>query len=142
MAKFAAAVRAKGVNYLSATKELETGKYGPKWGSNEVKRLSQPRFHGLIAMGGEGNCWLLTTKGAKFLRGVPVPRHAIVLKRNKRTSEHTTGYWDAEHTMVTARDLMKEKDYFEQIDFMIRESRIILEKDLPKVGESGQDAML
>ncbi len=143
MAKFAAAIRAKGINAVVPSKELATGKWGIPFTVTEMKALSQVRLHGLLAMSREhaGN-WLLTTKGADFLRGRSIPRYALVLKRNKATSEHTTGYWEAERNMITAGELLKEGEYWRHIDFIVHESRIIYEKDLPKVGENKQGAML
>lgn len=65
--------------------------------------------HGLIypVEDGSGN-YLLTAKGAKFLRGEPIPRVAIV---NKGTHSKE-GYYYENEDRITIKDLMKRDEEF------------------------------
>lgn len=72
-----------------------------------VGNATRARYHGLIAFverdGGTGE-YLLTKKGAAFLRGARVPRAAIIDK----VAGHNAGYWDPENDTVTIFQLLKE----------------------------------
>lgn len=68
---------------------------------------SRPRFHGLIAHGANRGEYLITRKGAAFLRGVPVPRTAIVSKVNG----HNIGYFIPD-AFVTIKEVMKNEPYW------------------------------
>ena len=75
MTQIARYIRTKGINVVHPRKEME----GHSLSSNDVGNLSRARFHGLIAkVKGEKGNYLLTTKGAKFLRGEAVPKYAII----------------------------------------------------------------
>lgn len=129
----AAAIRKKGENKISPRNEMEISKKQMnemgynlmvKEGyltSNMVGNLSKARSHGLIARVESGS-YCLTTKGADFLKGAPVPRHAIISK----TTGHNIGYWHEFYEKVTIKELMKSGCYWE-IDFTIRESRIFID---------------
>ena len=117
-------IRTKGINVVHPRKEME----GQYLSSNDVGNLSRARFHGLIAkVKGEKGNYLLTTKGAKFLRGEAIPKYAIVSK----VTGHNAGYFEPEIT-VTIKELLQAGVYWEGIDFQISEGRII--KDLVPTG--------
>jgi len=69
--------------------------------------LSRARFHGLIAMEERG-FYLLTKKGARFLRGESVPRVAIIDK----TTGHKAYYLEEEKDCVTFGGLLKRETPF------------------------------
>lgn len=74
--------------------------------SNSMEHnLSRPRYHGLVAFVDKGSGeYLLTPKGAKFLRDEPVMRTVIIDKRTKKNA----GYFEP-HGTVTYSELIKEK---------------------------------
>lgn len=115
------AIGDKGINIVHANKELiEDGYLTPLQRGN----MSRPRAHGLIAMvKGEnmkGN-YLLTSKGAKFLRGeIRIPKYAIM---NKVTS-HQDGYFEPERYEVGVHDFM-DGEYWEGIGFNIEQGRVV-----------------
>lgn len=132
----AAAIRKKGENRVSPRNEMEISKkqmnemgYSRMVAeghltSNMVGNLSKARSHGLIARV-ESGIYCLTTKGANFLKGSPVPRHAIISK----TTGHNIGYWHEFYEKITIKELMKSGIYWE-IDFTISDTKILL--DLPR----------
>ena len=90
--------------------------------SNQVGNLTRPRSHGLIAkVRGEPGNYLLTSKGAAFLRGTPIPKFAIMSKAER----HQIGYFEAEKYQVTINDFNSKDDYWEGINYDIEEGRII-----------------
>lgn len=108
----------KGINRVHPRKEIE----GHGLSSNAVGNLSRPRFHGLIArVEGEPGNYLLTRKGAKFLRGEAVPRYAIISKAEGKQ----IGYYMPEEEMINIKRLQKEKDYWEGINYDITEGHVI-----------------
>lgn len=116
------AIGDKGINLVHANKELIEKKYlTPLQRGN----MSRPRAHGLIAMahgeGMKGN-YLLTSKGAKFLRGeIRIPKYAIM---NKVTS-HQDGYFESERYTVGVNDFMKGDEYWEGIGYNIEQGRVV-----------------
>ena len=116
-------IRDKGVNAVHPRKELE----GNGLSSNQVGNLSRPRMHGLIARVKKegqrvpGN-YLLTAKGAAFLRGEPVPRYAIISK----AEGHQVGYFEPETLTCKVADFNEPGEpYWDGIDFDIVEGGII-----------------
>lgn len=108
----------KGINRVHPRKEIE----GHGLSSNAVGNLSRPRFHGLIArVDGEAGNYLLTRKGAKFLRGEPVQRYAIISKAEGKQ----IGYFDPENNQVTIQELQRSGDYWEGINYDITEGYVI-----------------
>lgn len=110
----AAAVRASGVNSVHPRKDgiLTT----TQWCN-----LARPRFHGLIAkVHGETGRYLLTTKGAQFLRGEPIPRYAIVSK----SKGHQIVYFKEDEILITIRDVL-QVPYWEGADFKIVEGVVV-----------------
>lgn len=113
----------KGINAVHPRKEME----GSYLTSNEVGNLSRARFHGLIArLKGEPGNYVLTTKGAKFLRGEAIPRYAIISKKEGGN----IGYWHIEETSVVydfnpKNPGMEEGEYWTGINYSIEEGRII-----------------
>ncbi len=127
------AIRRKEINAIHPRKEMEvTGKQlsyqdmvqNGQLTSNQVGNLSRARFHGLIAHvhGHPGN-YCLTTKGAQFLKGSPVPRFAIISK----AAGHNIGYWEEENNQCTIRDFTPDKEYWEGINFSIIDWRIMVD---------------
>lgn len=123
VAAIATGIEAKGINFIHPRKEIEsTGGLT----SNQVGNLSRAHRHGLIAkIKGEPGNWCLTSKGAKFLRGMAVPKYAIVSK----VTGHQIGYFETENLLVTVNDLLNSGLRWEGINFDIEEGRII--KDVP-----------
>lgn len=129
----AAAIRKKGENKVSPRSEMEVSKKQmTEMGyhrmvregyltSNMVGNLSKARSHGLIARVESGS-YCLTTKGADFLKGSPVPRNAVISK----VTGHNIGYWHEFYDKVTIRELMRSGSYWE-IDFTIRDFKILVD---------------
>lgn len=108
----------KGINAVHPRKEME----GSYLTSNEVGNLSRARFHGLIArVHGESGNYLLTTKGAKFLKGERVPQVAIISK----VTGHQEGYFLPEDLNTVVSDYETPGEYWEGINFTISEGSII-----------------
>lgn len=132
----AAAIRRKGENRIFPRNEMEVSKAQMKsmgydrmvkegyLTSNMVGNLSKARSQGLIARV-ESGCYCLTTKGAGFLRGDSIPKHAIMSK----VTGHNIGYWNENEERVTVKQLVKSGDYWE-IDFSILDRAVIF--NLPK----------
>ena len=123
------AVRRKGINIVHPRKEMEISSenhnlYSDGFlTSNQVGNLSRPRMHGLIAKvkGNPGN-YCLTRKGAQFLKGVEIPRFAIISK----AEGHQIGYWQPETKTVNVRSFDKKGEaYWNGIDFEIQEGHIV-----------------
>lgn len=113
----------KGINIVHPRKEME----GAYLSSNQVGNLSRARFHGLIASVAKnpGN-YLLTTKGAAFLRGAIVPRTAIVSKAEGRQ----IGYHEEDRDLCTIKDFLGAGEYWEGINYDITAGYVV--KTLPK----------
>jgi hypothetical protein len=116
--KIARFIGKKGVNAVHPRKEME----GIYLTSNQVGNLSRPRFHGLIAAvrDNPGN-YLLTPKGAKFLRGEPVPKYAIISKAESRQ----IGYFEPDLYKATVLDFDDPSEYWEGINYEVIEGDII-----------------
>jgi len=77
--------------------------------SSMQHNVPRARYHGLIAFVDKGTGeYLLTPKGARFLRGEAVPRIAIVDKKTHKK----LAYWNEDEDQVTFRDLMKKTEPF------------------------------
>lgn len=132
----ATAIRKKGENKVSPRNEMEISKKQMNemgyhrmvregyLTSNMVGNLSKARSHGLIARVESGS-YCLTTKGADFLKGSAIPRHAVISK----VTRHNIGYWNELYDKVTIGELIKSGCYWE-IDFTIRDFKILV--DAPK----------
>lgn len=117
--KIARFIGRKGINCVHPRKEME----GPLLSSNQVGNLSRARFHGLIAAvrGNKGN-YLLTRKGADFLKGGRIPRYAIISKAEKCQ----VGYFDQETKTCVVDDFMASEDpYWEGINYDVIEGQVI-----------------
>ena len=137
----AAAINRKGQNNVHPRNEMEIS--APDHGlnsatmikegyltSNQVGNLSRPRFHGLIAKSRYGTgYYLLTKKGADFLRGKEIPRYAIVSKAEK----HQVGYFEPELFSVTIKDFTSEDEYWEGINYTIQDEQVV--RDVPTQGQ-------
>lgn len=111
----------KGINAVHPRKEME----GKALTSNQVGNLTRARAHGLIAKvrGAVGN-YLLTRKGADFLRGTQIPKFAIMSK----TEHHQIGYFEPEEYMVSVHDFTGEGEpYWQGIGYDIVEGRVVRE---------------
>lgn len=97
----ASAVAIKGINAIHPTKEMLVDSKLAEWRSrearlragkltpNQTKNMGHARVHGLVAMCRDARgSYLLTPKGADFLKGALVPLVAIVDK----TTGHNVGY--------------------------------------------------
>lgn len=125
---FARCIGAKKINMAHIAKEVLADGYITV---NQRGNVSRPRAHGLIAkVRGELGNYLLTTKGAQFLKGnMRIPKYAIM---NKVTG-HQVGYFEPEKYTVGVHDFKGE--YWEGINYEIQEGRII--EDLPGGGQQG-----
>jgi hypothetical protein len=134
----AAAVRRKGQNIIHPTKEMEVP--ATEWTyqraitegvltSSQIGNLTRARVHGLIAREKrEPGNWLLTRKGAAFLRGDSVPRLAVIRKTTKTEEgrSHKDEYFMPEQYTCTVREFDKKTaPAWEGIDFDIVEGRIV-----------------
>ena len=129
----AGCIREKGINCVHLTKEvLEQGFFTSH---HQTGNISRPRFHGLVAKveGKIGN-FCLTRKGAKFLKGEPIPRFAIISKEEHRQ----VGYYKPDEHQCVISDFFKEGEYWEGINFDIKEGEIVV---TPQV-KSKQDQLL
>lgn len=82
--------------------------------------VSRARYHGLVAFvdgGGDGE-YLITKKGAKFLRGERIPRTAIIDK----ATGHKSHYLEPETDTITFAECMKrETPFWDLTDIKLRE---------------------
>ena len=125
----AAAIRRKGINVVHPTKEMEVSGAAPDFrsgwlNSNQIGNISRAHRHGLVAaVEGKGNAgnWLLTPKGAKFLKGARIPRYALVSK----VTGHQEGYINPGTLTVTIGELLRKEEHWDGIDFTIENGRII-----------------
>lgn len=144
----AARVRAKGINVVHPTKEMEvpardwTYTRAIREGvltSTQIGNFTRARVHGLIARyRGEPGNWVLTTKGARFLKGERIPKLAIVQKTKKGDASHKQDYHMPDVHTVTVHEVMNPRSndpVWEGIDFDILEGHIILE--LPQTPVQG-----
>ena len=89
--------------------------------SNQVGNLSRPRFHGLISKSRyKAGYYLLTRKGADFLRGKEIPRYAIVSKSDK----HQIGYFEPEQFTCKLKDFTSEDEYWE-MNYNIIDEKVV-----------------
>jgi hypothetical protein len=139
----AAYVRHKGINVVHPTKEMEVP--AREWSptravregvltSTQIGNFTRARVHGLIAKYRQepGN-WVLTSKGARFLKGERIPKLAIVEKTKKGDASHKQDYHMPDDFNVTIHELTdprSDEPMWNGIDFDILEGRIILESDL------------
>lgn len=108
----------KGLNMVHPRKELE----GRGISSNQVGNLSKARFHGLIAaVKGERGNYLLTKKGAAFLRNQKVAKYAIISKAEGKQ----IGYFNPEENMTCISELLDGTEYWEGVNFEIIEGRVV-----------------
>lgn len=121
----------KGQNVVHPRKEME----GTWLTSNQVGNLSRPRFHGLIARyKDEPGNYVLTHKGAQFLKGESVAKFAIISK-----DKHCQlGYWRPTDFQCNIHDFTDDDEYWEGINYEIKEGRVVL---LPPE-ESKQETLL
>lgn len=78
--------------------------------------LSRPKRHGLIAQGDDPGIWLITPKGADFLRGKEVPRVAIIDK----TTGHKAFYLNETEDRTTFGQLMRKETPFWDLSHLDR----------------------
>lgn len=116
----ARAIGDKGINCVHVNKEL-VGKYLTPL---DMTNMTRPRAHGLIAKvkgdGMKGN-YLLTTKGAQFLRGERVPKYALMSK----VEGHQIGYLEPDIHTVTINDFLAPGQKWEGIGYEIVEGRVV-----------------
>lgn len=108
----------KGINVVHPRKEME----GEYLTSNQVGNLSRPRFHGLIARyKDEAGNYVLTRKGADFLKGGRIPKFAIISKSEGKQ----IGYWKPEEYECSVGDFSNADEYWEGINYEIQEGKVI-----------------
>src|SRR5665213_656494 len=75
--------------------------------SKMIDNILRPKYHGLVAQvdhGGQGE-YLITPKGARFLRNEPIIRAAVISK-----TTHSKDYYYDETDLVTFHELMGENE--------------------------------
>lgn len=143
----AAAIKRKGINIIHPKKEMEVPI--KEWSysvavpnglltSVQIGNMTRARVHGLIArIKGEPGNWCLTSKGAKFLRGEPVPRYAIIRKTRSGERSRKDDYYMPDTHTVTVNEIDTEgAKYWEPIGFDIVEGRVVEEVKLKKAEET------
>lgn len=137
----ARAVRLKGINVIHPTKEMEVP--GKDWTyerainegkltSTQIGNFSRAKAHGLIARyQPEPGNWLLTSKGAAFLRGDAIPRIRVRTKKGvTATLTPEERYWKPDEYQITIHEILRrgsKTPVWEGIDFDIREGRIVVD---------------
>ena len=137
----ARAIRIKGINVIHPTKEMEVPTKDwtyqravneGKLTSKQIGNFSRAKAHGLIARyKDEPGNWLLTSKGAAFLRGQAIPRLRVRTKHGvtqKLAPEDR--YWMPEKYQVTIHEVLSRGSKYprwEGIDFDIVEGRIVVD---------------
>lgn len=117
--KIARCIGDKGINAVHLSKECMAKGYLTH---HEVGNISRPRFHGLVAkVKGETGNYLLTKKGAAFLRGEAIPQYAIISK----AEHHQIGYFEEEKCKVTVHDFSSKGEYWQGIGYDVEEGRVI-----------------
>jgi predicted transcriptional regulator len=113
-------IKRKGRNAVHLTKELQ----GNGLTSHQIGNISRLRFQGLVAkIEGEAGNYCLTRKGLDFLKGLSVPRTAIIKKGTENTPPHLLGYGDE---MCQIKDFDKAWDgYWNASGYDIKEGRVI-----------------
>ena len=114
-------IKDKGINVVHPRKEME----GIYLTSNQVGNLSRLRMNGLIAkVKGEDNAgnYCLTTKGLNFLKGAEIHRVALIRKSTSDSELRVEGH--VPDDMVTLKDIMNSEDYWEGINYDIREGKV------------------
>lgn len=126
--KIARAIGDKGINAVHLSKECLAKGYLTH---HEVGNISRPRFHGLVAkVKGETGNYLLTKKGAAFLRGEAIPRFAIISK----AEHHQIGYHEGETERCTVHDFTKKGEpYWVGIGYDVDEGRVIKLDEQPRL---------
>jgi len=125
-------IKIKGENKVHLRREMEVGRsdFSRTRMLNEgvitstmVQNQIRAHKHGLIARHpSHGGNWVLTRKGAAFLRGEAIPRYAI---QNKST-KHIEGYYEPEKHMVTIHELRgSEEPYWTDGSFDIVNGRLV-----------------
>lgn len=145
-------IRLKKINTVHPTKEMEVP--AREWTyrraitegvltSTQIGNLTRARVHGLLAKNEKepGN-WVLTTKGAKFLKGERIPKIAEILKTQTVNGKpsHKMRYYEPEKYTTTIHEIQKpevDAPVWEAIDFEIVEGRVVL--DSPKKNEQYPD---
>lgn len=139
---FSIVIRRKGINMVHPWKEMlvETKKWSRERMLSEgvltashLTNLSKGRAHGLIAKAEEPKNWVLTTKGAQFLKGSRIPKYAILSKVTK----HQEGYWRQDELTVSVQDFIDDDEYWEGINYSIIGGRVVM--DLPEKNPGQMD---
>lgn len=140
---FSKFIQLKGINMVHPTKEMEV--LGNAWTydlamshglltSTQIGNFTRARAHGLIARHKDepGN-WVLTAKGARFLRGERIPKLALMRKSRVddgigyTSASHKEEYFKPNEYTTTIHEV-KSKDHpgmWEGISFDIVEGQII-----------------
>jgi DNA-binding PadR family transcriptional regulator len=137
----ARAIQIKGINIININKEMmvdardwsyEKAVREGKITANIRSNIRRLKAHGLVAKYLEdgkhnrGN-YVLTRKGAQFLKGKRIPKHAICDKVTKSQ----VGYWlpseEPEAGYVSIDQVAKQTDFWEGINYDIQEGSVIID---------------
>ena len=142
------AVRKRGENKVPIIEILyKKGEYPNVYAAAQDGRLlaraigsaSQPRYHGLIASVKKGSgLYLLTPKGAKFLRGESVARLAVIDKIKSKNK----GYLDEQTERTTIRQLLRSDQSFWDLEWEIDEQTLALKKRIAAARDAVPQAQL
>lgn len=147
-------IRLKKINTVHPTKEMEVP--AGEWTyeraindgvltSTQIGNLTRARVHGLLAKNvKEPGNWVLTTKGANFLKGQRVEKLAEILKTQTANGKpsHKMRYYEPEKYTTTINEIVKpgaSLPVWEAIDFEIVEGRVVLDaptKNDPQIQET------
>lgn len=84
--------------------------------SRMIDNILRAKYHGLVAQvdGGGAGEYLLTPKGARFLKGEPMPRTAVVDK-----ATHSKKYYYDEDDKVTIFELLRKEEMWDIPQFTV-----------------------
>jgi hypothetical protein len=149
VAALARAIRRKGENRIHLVREMVADRRGYARIEDMVRdgkitlrmegNRSRPRYHGLIAFADKGGGeYLLTPKGARFLRGESVPRVAVIDKAAKRKKH----YLNEEADRITFAELARADAPFWDEAWEVDEATLALKRKVEARIEAAPQATL
>ena len=122
--------------YRNAYEAALDGKMSARAAGNALR----PKYHGLIAQvegGGKGE-YLLTPKGAQFLRGMAVPAIAVIDKTKHKKKE----YLDGETETATISRILRSDTPFWDLEWEIDEQSLALKRKVEAARTAAPQASL
>lgn len=121
--------------FANARDAAESGKMSARAAGNALR----PKYHGLIAQvegGGKGE-YLLTPKGAQFLRGMAVPSIAIIDKTQHKKQD----YFEPEVYRTTIGEILHDDQPYWDHEWEIDEKSLALKRRVEQSKSLGMDPM-